>query len=116
MGCDAPVTLASAGFLLETVRIVETAPFEQLHLRQPSFESERTRPMLQAARHQAAVLKSDETSLGAEFDLSLGAGAHTPAQLLECASVLDNASLWKRFFGRDYRGAFLPGRKPRAPT
>ena len=122
MGCDTPVTLASAGFLLETVRIVETAPFEQLHLLQPSFESERSRPMLQAARQQAAALKNDEASLGAEFDLSLCAGTHTPAQLLECAAVLDNASLWKRFFGRDYRGAvktyrrvILAGKKaPRA--
>jgi very-short-patch-repair endonuclease len=105
MGCDAPVTLASAGFLLETVRIMETAPFEQLHLRQPSFESERTRPMLQTARQQATLLKNDEASLGAEFDLSLCAGTHTPAQLLECSAVLDKASLWKRFFGRDYRGA-----------
>jgi hypothetical protein len=105
MGCDAPVTLASAGFLLETVRIVETAPLEQLHLRQPSFKSERTRPMLQAARQQAGVLKKDEASLGTEFDLSWCAGMQTPAQLLECAAVLDRASLWKRFFGRDYRGA-----------
>lgn len=122
MGCDAPVTLASAGFLLETIRIVESAPFEQLHLRQPSFESERTRPILQAARQQAAVLKDHEASLGAEFDLSLCGGTHTAAQLLECAAALDKASLWKRLFGRDYRvavntyrGIVLAGKKaPRA--
>jgi hypothetical protein len=36
MGCEAPVTLSSASFLLETVRIVEKAPFERLHLRQPA--------------------------------------------------------------------------------
>ena len=106
MGCDAPVTLASAGFLLETVRIVETAPFEQLHLRQPSFESERTRPMLQAARQQAAALKNDGGIARHGIRSLLMRGRRIrQLQLLECAAVLDEASLWKRFFGRDYRGA-----------
>jgi hypothetical protein len=98
MGCDAPVTLSSAGFLLETVRIVETAPFERLHLRQPAFEDERTRATLQSAQDEAAVLNNAEATLGKEFDLSLGGGTHTPSQLFECASVLSGASLLKRLF------------------
>jgi len=105
MGCDAPATLSCAGFLLETVRIVEGAPIEQLHLRRPSFESESIRPLLQAARQQAAALKSDEGTLGREFNLSLAAQLQTPTQLLACAAVLENASLLNRFFGRDYRDA-----------
>jgi len=105
MGCDAPVTLSSAGFLLETVRIVETAPFERLHLRQPAFEDERTRATLQSAQDEAAVLNNAEATLGKEFDLSLGGGTHTPSQLFECASVLSGASLLKRLFGRDYSAA-----------
>jgi len=122
IGCDAPITLASAGLLLETVRIVESAPFEQLHLRHPSFESESTKSLLQAAQQQAVTLKNDEASLGMEFDLALSAGTLTPAQLLKSAVVLDKASLWKRLFGSDYREAVktyrrivLAGRKaPRA--
>ena len=93
-------------FCWKPVRIVETAPFEQLHLRQPSFESERTRPMLQAARQQAAVLKRCRGVARHGIRSVLSAGTHTRrSQLLECAAVLDEASLWKRFFGRDYRGA-----------
>jgi very-short-patch-repair endonuclease len=104
-GCDAPATLASTAFLLETARIVESAPFDRLHFRQPSFEAEGARPMLQAAREEANALKAIESSLSEEFDLSLSNGTHTPQQLLECASVLDGASLWQRLFGRSYRRA-----------
>ena len=105
IGCDAPVNLSSAVFLLETVRIVEIAPFEHLHLRLPAFEHERAKPVLEAAQQQAAALKVAECSLGTEFDLTVVGGTHTPSQLLESAAVLDRASLWQRWFGRDYREA-----------
>ena len=54
---------------------------------------------------EAKALKAAEASLGKEFDLSLGAGTHTPQQLLEWAAVLDEASVWQRLFGRNYRRA-----------
>jgi very-short-patch-repair endonuclease len=102
VGCDAPVNLPSATFLLEMVRIVETMPFDRLHFRQPAFEDEQARPKLQAAREEAKALKAAEASLGREFDLSLCAATYTPQQLFEWASVLDEASLWQRLFGRNY--------------
>jgi very-short-patch-repair endonuclease len=105
IGCDVPFALPSATFLLETVRIVETMPFDWLHLRQPTFEDEQARPMLQNAREEAKALKTAEASLGREFDLSLGAGTHTPQQLLQWAAVLDEASVWQRLFGRNYSRA-----------
>lgn len=105
IGCDVPASLSSAGLLLQTVRIVENAPFEQLHLRQSTFESEKAKSILRTARQEAMVLINDEALLGKEFDLSLSGGRHTPGQLLECAAILDNASLWRRVFGRDYKGA-----------
>jgi very-short-patch-repair endonuclease len=105
IGCDAPVTLASAAFLLETVRIVASAPFERLHFRLPVFEQERTGPMLQTASHEAAALKAAESSLSTAFDLTLAGGMITPARLLECAAVIDQASFWQRLFGHDYREA-----------
>ena len=71
----------------------------------PAFEHERTKPLLQTAQQEAEALKTAESSLGTEFDLTLAGGMHTPAQLLECAAVLDQASLWQRLFGRDYREA-----------
>lgn len=43
-GCDAPATLPCAGFLLETVKIVHSAPFDRLHLRQRAFEKEALAP------------------------------------------------------------------------
>lgn len=105
IGCEAPPTLASVAFLLETIRIVESAHFERLSLRQPAFEDERTKPRLQTARQEATALKDAEAALSREFDLSLGGGTHTPPQLIECAAVLDEASLWQRLFGRNYSRA-----------
>lgn len=105
VGCDVPATLSSAALLLETVRIVDSAPFERLHLRLPAFEQEHARPMLQAAQMEAQALREAEASLRKDFDLGSLAGTHTPSQLLQCATVLDEASLWRRMFGSDYRQA-----------
>jgi hypothetical protein len=105
VGCDAPVTLSSAAFLLETVRIVETAPFERLHLRLPAFEHERTGPMLQTAQQEASALRDAESSLDSEFDLASLSGTDASSQLHEHATILEGASLWRRVFGRDYRVA-----------
>jgi len=105
VGFSAPCTLSTAAFLLETIRIVETAPFERLHLRQPAFESEGTKSMLHTASQEATMLEDAEALLSKEFDLSLGAGTYTPPQLLECAAIIDRASFWKRLIGGDYGGA-----------
>lgn len=105
IGCEAPVALSSVTFLLETVRIVESAPFDRLHLRQPAFENELTRPLLQTARQEAALLKDAEASLSQEFDLSQGGGTYSAPQLFEYAAVLDQASLWERLFGGEYNRA-----------
>ena len=105
IGCDAPVSLTSSTFLLETARIIEAAPFERLHLRLPSFEHERAQPTLNAASKEAQELNATESSLSAEFDLTFVGSAVTPNQLLEHAAVLDQASLWQRFFGGGYRDA-----------
>lgn len=104
-GCEAPATLPCAGFLLETVKILHGAPFEQLHFRQRAFENEDTRPRLQSAQQEATAILEEEASLGHEFDLSLAAGMHTPDQLLGHAATLEEASLWQRLFGGEYRRA-----------
>jgi len=105
LGCEAPATLSSAAFLMETLKIVESAPFDRLHLRRPSFEYEHTKPALQAARHEAESLKEAEMSLRRDFDLSLGGGAYSPSQLLECAAALDEATIVQQLFGKAYRHA-----------
>jgi very-short-patch-repair endonuclease len=105
MGCEASASLATAGFLLETVRIVENAPFERLHLRHASFENENTKRVVENAAAEAKALKESEKSLAEEFDLTLGAGIHTAPELLRCADALDKTSLWGRLFGGDYRKA-----------
>ena len=105
VGCDAPVTLGSAAFLLETVRIIETAPYEILHLRLPAFEHERARPILKTAQQEGSALRDAEASLSKEFDLTSVTVAHDPSGLLQHAAVLDEASWWSRMFGSDYREA-----------
>ena len=101
LGCDAPATLSSASFLLATVRIVEAAPFDRLHLRSPAFEHERSKQFLQTAQQEAEALKAVASTLDTEFDLTLAEGM-SAARLLECAAILDRASLWQRSLGRDY--------------
>ncbi len=103
-GCEAPATLASATYVLETIRILEASPFELLHMRHPVFEEDGMRPIVETARKEAASLKGAEASLGREFDLSLGV-AHPPSHLLEWAGIIDGASLWQRWFGGDYKRA-----------
>lgn len=76
VGCDAPVTLSSAAFLMETVRIVTTAPFERLHFRLPVFELERTKPIVQAAQQEVEALRAARSSLDAQFDMTLDGGMH----------------------------------------
>ena len=60
---------------------------------------------MRAAQQEANALSADDALLSKEFDLSLGGGMYTAAQLLECAAVLEESSFWQRVFGRDYRGA-----------
>jgi hypothetical protein len=105
LGCEAPATLSSATFLTETLKVVESAPYDQLHLRRPSFEDEGTRPALQAARQEAAILKDTETALSQDFDLSFAGGAYSPSQLVQSAANLDEATIWQRLFGSVYRSA-----------
>ena len=105
VGCDVPVVFSSAAFLLETLRIVEAAPYERLHLRLPAFELERTKAMLQAASQEAEALNAAESSLGAQFDLTLSGGVYSPAQLLGYAATIERASLWQQLFGGEYRAA-----------
>jgi len=105
VGCEVPATLPNASLLLDTLRIVENMPFDRLHFRQASFESEHTKLMLETARQEAKAIKVAEASLGRDFDLSLCAGALTPGQLIEHASVLDEANLLQRLFSRKYSRA-----------
>ncbi|HYT24667.1 MAG TPA: DUF4011 domain-containing protein [Candidatus Polarisedimenticolia bacterium] len=105
VGCEVPATVPNASLLLATLRIVENMPFDRLHFRLAAFESEHTKPMLETARQEAKAIRVAEASLGRDFDLSLCNGALTPAQLIEHASILDDASLLQRLFSRKYSWA-----------
>ncbi len=105
IGCEASAVFSTSTYLLETLKIVENAPIERLHLRQATFEDERTKPLLQTARQEATKIQGEESKLSQDFDLSLGAGMHTPTHLLKCAAILEYASLWERLVGREYKAA-----------
>jgi hypothetical protein len=118
--CDVAPTHSAITYLLEFVRILESAPFDHLHLRGSIYEDECTKPTLQAAKNEAREIKEKATQLGQRFDLSLVGGMHTPAHLLQCAAELDSASFWQRIFGRGYRKSVkaytqiaLDNKKPR---
>jgi very-short-patch-repair endonuclease len=101
--CDVTPTHSAITYLLEFVRILESAPFDHLHLRKSIYEDECIKPALQAAKYEAREIKEKATQLGQHFDLSLVGGMHTPAHLLQCAAELDSASFWQRIFGSEYR-------------
>ena len=61
--------------------------------------------MLKKAHQEAIALKETETLLAERFDLSIGLGLYTPAQLLEHADIISEASLWRRLVGHEYRTA-----------
>jgi hypothetical protein len=61
VGCDAPVTLSSAAFLMETVRIVE----------------------------EAAALQNAEASIGSDFDLTPVSGTDAASELLHMPPAQD---------------------------
>jgi hypothetical protein len=74
IGCGAPAVFSTPTYLLETLQIVVNAPIERLHLRQATFEDERTKPLLQTARQEATRIQGEESKVSQDFDLSLGAG------------------------------------------
>jgi hypothetical protein len=45
IGCEAPAVFSTSTYLFETLQIVVNAPIERLHLRQATFEDERTKPL-----------------------------------------------------------------------
>jgi hypothetical protein len=107
VACDVPATLPASAFLAEALRVIQNAPFDHLHLRQPSFEGEHIKPLLQTAKQEALALRSEEEKLRQDLDVTLGAGLYTPAQLLQYAVTLEEASFWQRLFGGEYKAAFL---------
>jgi hypothetical protein len=59
------------------------APIERLHLRQATFEDERTNPLLQTARQEATRIQGEESKLrSSNVDCSL-MGWHSRNQALE---------------------------------
>jgi very-short-patch-repair endonuclease len=103
LDCDLKPTHSAITYLLGFVRVLDSAPFEVLHLRKPIFERERIRPMLQGAKKEARELKEEAERLQQSCDLSLGGGIYTPVELIQCASEIESASFWQRLFGKRYR-------------
>jgi very-short-patch-repair endonuclease len=100
---DVLLTHSTIGYLLEFVRVLESAPFELLHLRSHIFEREQIKPMLQSAKREAKDLKEEAKHLQDFCDLTLGGGMYTPVDLLRSASEMESASFWQRLFGKEYR-------------
>lgn len=105
IGCDAPADFATANCVLQTLRLIEAAPMEQLPLRQDTFEHIDAREIVVSACREADLLKERRTVLEKDYDLTLCASRHTPEQLFGHSAVLDNASVWERLFGGEYRVA-----------
>ena len=105
LGCDTPADVASANCLLGTLTLIETAPIEQLPLRQPTFENNDARQTVMSASREAGALKERKAILEDGYNLQLCASLHSPEQLLGYSTILDGASLWQRLFGGEYRAA-----------
>lgn len=102
--CNCEPALETANHLLSAIELLDSAPFELLHLRHPIFESEATSVAIQAAKGDAQLITQNENVLQRDFDLAL-CGAQSPESLTLCSTTIGEASFLERCFAADYRTA-----------
>ena len=105
LGCEAIYSFDRLSLALDTIQLIENAPFDVLHLRRPSFQADGVGQVVREASEQAALLQQQQIDLGKEFDISHAMTAYTADQLITHAKTLENAGFWQRLFAADFRSA-----------
>ena len=105
LGCDAFYSLDRLRLVLDTMQLIEDAPFDVLHLRRPSFQADGVGQIVREASEQSALLQQQQIDLGRDFDISHATTAYAADQLIKHAKVLEEAGFWQRLFGAEFRNA-----------
>ncbi len=105
LGCELPFETKSVDLVLKCVLAIEDAPLNLLHWRTPQLESESAARIIRAAAVRAQALAKEAQHLDQVFDV---ARVETPGgaiQFRNYATTLDDAGVWQRLFGGEYRAA-----------
>ena len=105
LGVPAAFDTESVGRLINGLCAIDKAPLEVLYLRSPQLESEGVDRILRTAAERANALSEQHHGLNDRFDLSTVLDATDGVQLRAHACAIQDASLWQRWFGGDYRAA-----------
>jgi hypothetical protein len=105
LGCQAPLDTRSIDLLFNCLQAFDKAPLEVLHLRSPQLESEGVDRIVGAAAARARTLRDQHGRLDDTFNLSTVFETTDAPRLRAHASDIEDANVWQRLFGRDYRTA-----------
>lgn len=104
VGCNVPFDTRHVDLLLTCLEFLRSAPLDLLHLRTPRLEKEGAARTVANAAARAQDLQRQEERLGEVFDLSRVEPGDI-ARLREHATRLEQAGVFERLFGRQYRAA-----------
>lgn len=105
IGCEVTIDLPNAVNVVATLRALEDAPVDTLHLRQSALERDGTKPLLATAGQTARRIKETQASLSEHFDLVIGMASYSSRELVECSAALENTPWWNRLFAGRYKDA-----------
>ena len=105
LGCEVLYSANCLDLALETAQIIESAPFEVLHLRRPGFKSDGSAQVVRAASESASALLQEQIQLEREFDVARAVSDYRSDDLTRHARVIEESGLWQRVFGSEYRKA-----------
>lgn len=100
LGCESEYSANCLDLALETIQIIEGAPFEILHLRRVGFQADGAARIVRAASELAASLLEEQIELEREFDVPLALSEGQTEELTRYARVIEDADC-----GRSYLGA-----------
>jgi superfamily I DNA and/or RNA helicase/very-short-patch-repair endonuclease len=103
LGCQTCFDSLGAESILNSLRLIECAPLDVLHLRAQSLETNSAGQIVRDAAEEAHSLRTKREELGSVFDLSLATTISNPSQLDEHAAALEEARVLQVWFGRAYK-------------
>jgi hypothetical protein len=105
LSCQSTLDAQGARLVLNCLRLLEGAPFEVLHFRAPSLESDGACQAVRNAAQEAKALREKHHELDERFDLSVAMRIADPLRCAEHARSLKEAGILQVWFGRSYRQA-----------
>ena len=104
LGINVPFDVEAVPRLLNGVRAIEHAPYDTLHLRTPSLESDGADRIVQQAAARAQELERQQSALDRSLDISRLRFSDAE-RLRQHASSIENAWPWQRSLGPGFATA-----------